>query len=70
MPSEEIKKLREGLRAKWNAVNKEYQNITHINKIDTVGLKRRKEGCEKELAQLEKDMEKLDKQYIFVDTLR
>lgn len=50
MPPEEIKKLRDGLKAKWDAVNKEYQNITHIKQIDTVGLKRKKEGCEKELA--------------------
>lgn len=27
----------------------------------------RKEGCEKELAQIEKDLEKLNKAYIFVD---
>ena len=28
----------------------------------------RKERCEKELAQIEKDLEKLNKDYIFVDT--
>jgi predicted GTPase len=59
-----------GLKAKWEAVNKEYQNITHIRMIDTVGLKRKKESCEEELKQLEKDIEKLNKAYIFVDTTR
>jgi len=28
----------------------------------------RKEECEKQLAQIEKDLEKLNKAYIFVDT--
>jgi len=68
LAQDELKELREGLKRKWQMVNKEYQQITHISKIDTVGLKRRKENCEKELAQLEKDLEKLNKGFIFVDT--
>jgi len=36
--------------------------------LDTIGLKRKKEECEKELAQIEKDLAKLNKGYIFVDT--
>ena len=31
------------------------------------GLRRAKEDCEKELKQVEKDLEKLNKQFIFVD---
>lgn len=65
---EELRILREGLQRKWEIVNKEYQQITHISKIDTVGLKRKKEDCERELAQLEKDLQKLNKDYVFVDT--
>jgi len=53
--------LRDGLRKKWEAVNREYQTITHIRRIDSTGLKRKKETCEMELAQLEKDIEKLNK---------
>ena len=68
MTPEEVVKLREGLKKKWAAVNKEYQTITHIKQIDTIGLKRKKETCEKELKQLEADIAKLNKQYIFVDT--
>lgn len=68
MSAEEINILREGLKKKWELVNKDYQQITHISKITTVGLKRRKEDCEKELAQLQKDIEKLNKAYIIVDT--
>ena len=68
MSDEELRILREGLKRKWEIVNKEYQQITHISKIDTVGLKRKKEDCEKELAQIEKDLAKLNKGFIFVDT--
>ena len=68
MPPEEVAQLRVGLRAKWEAVNKEYQKLTHVGKVDTQGMLRRKEGAEKELAQLEKDITALDKAYIFVDT--
>ncbi len=70
MSREEIDQLRQGLKKKWEAVNKEYQSITHINRIDTVGLKRKKENCERELKQLEIDIEKLNKAYIFVDTTK
>jgi len=45
MSEEEIIQLREGLKRKWEQVNHEYQSITHISKIDTIGLKRKKEGC-------------------------
>lgn len=68
LSAHEVKELREGLRRKWESVNKEYQSVTHISKVDTLGLKRKKEGCEKELAQIEKDMALLDKAYVFVDT--
>jgi hypothetical protein len=68
MSPEEVRTLREGLQKKWDAVNREYQTVTHISKIDTQGLKRKKENCEKELAQLERDMALLDKAYVFVDT--
>lgn len=68
LSAQEVKELREGLRRKWEAVNKEYQSVTHISKVDTLGLKRKKEGCEKELAQIEKDIALLDKAYVFVDT--
>ena len=68
LPSLEVNTLREGLKKKWDAVNKEYQMITHIGKPDTQGLKRKKENCEREMAQLEKDMAMLEKAYVFVDT--
>lgn len=35
--------------------------------IDTVGLKRRKEGYEQQLKEIEEDIKKLNKAYIFVE---
>ena len=68
MSAEEIVALKEGLKKKWDAVNHEYQTIAHIRKIDTQGLKRKKENCEKELAQIERDLALLEKPFVFVDT--
>ena len=38
---DEVREIREGLKKKWDAVNKEYQKITHKSKLDTIGLKRK-----------------------------
>lgn len=66
--SENQHELMEGLKARWEAVNHKYQGQTHLTKLDTLGKIRRKEVNEKELAQLEKDMQKISKQKIYVDT--
>jgi hypothetical protein len=47
------------LKAKWAVANERYQKITHNTILDTIGKVRRKEECEKELEQLQKDIEKL-----------
>ena len=67
LPPEEQKELIDGLKKKWEAVNREYQTTTHVVKVDTQGLKRRKETCEAQLAQIEKDIKTLSKPYVFVD---
>ena len=56
MNKEEVENLREGLKKRWDQVHSEYQSITHVSKFDTVGLTRKKEGCERELDRLEKYM--------------
>ena len=38
-----MNEIREGLKRKWNEVNHEYQKLTHVKLVDTVGLKARKE---------------------------
>lgn len=67
MTNEEKAGLIQGLKVKWESVNTEYQAITHMTKLDTVGKIRRKEGYEAELSQIEKDIEKLNRQTIYVD---
>lgn len=69
LPEEERQELIDGLKKKWEVVHKEYQTLTHLGKVDTFGKKNKKENCEKELEQIEKDIEKLQKTYIFVDTM-
>lgn len=64
---EELQELRQGLKDKWNEINKHYQNMTHIKIIDTQGLKRRKEGYETQLKQIEDDIRKLNREYIFIE---
>lgn len=68
MPDQERQELIAALKKKWEIVHKEYQTLTHKSKFDTLGLKNKKEDCEKELHQLEKDIGKLSKNFIFVDT--
>ncbi len=49
MPDSERLELITALKKKWEIVHKQYQEKTHIQKIDTIGLKTRKENYEKEL---------------------
>lgn len=58
--------LLEGLKSKWEKVNTDYQAATHMTVLDTLGKVRRKEKCEAELAQIEKDIERLNKKNIHV----
>eukprot|EP00933_Yihiella_yeosuensis_P061024 TRINITY_DN63847_c0_g1_i1.p1 TRINITY_DN63847_c0_g1~~TRINITY_DN63847_c0_g1_i1.p1 ORF type:complete len:275 (+),score=98.27 TRINITY_DN63847_c0_g1_i1:80-904(+) len=66
MSEDERQGMLEGLKAKWEQVNTAYQAGTHITKLDTTGKIRRKEKCEAELMQIEKDIEKLSKRNITV----
>jgi len=64
---EEKEDLIEGLKAKWEQVNTDYQATTHLTKLDTIGKVKRKEKSEAELSQIEKDIEKLARGNILVD---
>lgn len=66
LPEEEKQRMLCLLKDKWEMVNHEYQNITHLVTLDTIGKVRRKERYEADLSQLEKDIEKLSKKYVFV----
>lgn len=39
-----MREIRNGLKKKWDEVNKEYQKNTHIRLVDTLGLKNKKEN--------------------------
>lgn len=56
-----------GLKHKWEDVNTEYQASTHLTKLDTIGKIKRKEKYETSLAQIEKDIEKLNRRNILVN---
>ena len=49
------------LKAKWDVVNANYQRMTHVVNLDSVGKMRRKEQLETALKQLESDIEKLQR---------
>lgn len=66
LPEEERLQLLDNLKKKWEAVNKQYQGMTHIVTLDTIGKVRRKEEYESQLQQLEKSIEKLSKKYVYV----
>ena len=68
MDENEKQELISALKKKWEVVHKEYQTLTHKKALDTIGLKDKYENCERELNQLEKDIQQLSKNYIFVDT--
>ena len=62
----EIKEKRDYLLAelknKYNEINKEYLKISHVVDINSVRKLKKKEGYEKQLNQLEKDILKLENQ--------
>lgn len=66
LSEEERVELLDALKKKWQSVNQVYQTLTHQVILDTQGKIRRKEGCEKELNILEKDIKRLDKKNVYV----
>lgn len=70
LTAEEKDALLAALKRKHAEVNKIYQGVTHISKVYSGVIKRKKEGCEKELLQIEKDIKLLEKGLILVDNTR
>ena len=66
LPEDERQRLLKNLKAKWEVVNKEYQTMTHLVTLDTIGKVRRKEEFEAELKKLEQSIEKLSKSVVMV----
>lgn len=68
MPDSERNELIAALKKKWEVLHIEYQKETHHGKLDTLGKKNRMEGFMREMDQIEADIKKLSKNYIFIDT--
>jgi len=68
MPEEERGELIAALKKKWEVLHIEYQKEAHYPKLDTLGKKSRKINLEAEMEQIEQDIRKLTKNYIFIDT--
>ena len=68
MPEEERLELIAALKKKWQQLMVDYQKESHHGKLDTIGKKGRKEVLEAEMDQVESDIKKLSKNFIFIDT--
>jgi len=68
MPEAERQELIAALKKKWEVLHIEYQQQTHYVKYDTLGKKNRNEALMREMDQIEADIKKLSKNYIFIDT--
>jgi len=68
MGDDERENLIANLKKKWDAVNKTYQqtSVLSLASLDTIGKVKRKEMYEAQLAQIEKDIEKLSKKCVYV----
>jgi len=60
----EREKLLEGLKSNWATINKEYQTLSFT--LDTPAKKKRKEEFEAQLEQIENDIKKLSKKFVFI----
>ncbi len=68
LSEEEQAGLIKSLKAKWDTVNSQYQqsSVLSLASLDTIGKVKRKEMYEAQLAQIEKDIEKLSKKSVYV----
>ena len=67
LTAEEILILREGLLKKLEQLKYFYGQINHKKKYDTLVLLKKKEGLEKEMAIVEKDLQSLNYKNVIVD---
>jgi len=68
LEEEERLQLIKDLKVKWGEVNVHYQqsSVLSLASLDTIGKVKRKEMYEAQLAQIEKDIEKLSKKTVYV----
>merc|ERR1711972_679292 len=68
LPEGERLQLIDSLKTKWDEVNGTYQrsSVLSLASLDTIGKVKRKEMYEAQLAQIERDIEKLSKDVVYV----
>eukprot|EP00695_Tsukubamonas_globosa_P000983 TRINITY_DN1924_c0_g1_i1.p1 TRINITY_DN1924_c0_g1~~TRINITY_DN1924_c0_g1_i1.p1 ORF type:complete len:264 (+),score=47.80 TRINITY_DN1924_c0_g1_i1:72-863(+) len=64
LTEDERHELISGLRAQYDKLNHSYQTLSFT--LDTPAKRERKEALEREMSAIEKDIERLNKKYIFV----
>ena len=64
LAEEERLQILDGLKQKWSQLNTQYQTMSFT--VDTIAKRRRKEQYERELAELERDIERMSKQFVYV----
>ena len=67
LDNEELNLLREGLKKKLDSLEKQYGRISHRNKFDTLVSRNYKEDLEREMEQVKKDIECINKDIVTVD---
>jgi len=66
LPKKEKEEILAGLRANHLALNADYRKLPVT--LNTFGQKNRKEALEKKMAEIEKDIERLSQEHVFVPT--
>jgi hypothetical protein len=67
LDNNELQLLREGLVKKLDELEKKYGRISHRNKFDTLVSKNYKENLEREMDQVKKDLDSINKDIVTVD---
>jgi hypothetical protein len=66
LPADQIHLIRDRLQQKHQDLTHSYQRLTHVTKDNTIGFLRRKEGLEKALDGVERDLNCLQKSRILI----
>ena len=67
LPEADKEQLKMALAQRHAEITQEYQKLTHMTKITSEKIRRKKEHCEKQLSQIEKDLQLLGKETIVVN---
>jgi len=66
LPEEDRVALLDAMKQKWERINSEYQQMTHLVALDTISKIKRKERFEAELSRLERDIQRFSKKHVFI----